>query len=222
MATLPTYIPPQPSTAIASYDWTNLEDASGVVGYDAFTTTASGSVITNLSSQTLYTSEIENETDYSIDGYNTWEKGADVDIDLTTYNLPQNIRGTGYIRFFSYLTVVSNGLHFFWRARLRKVSGGTETEIAFAETEKLEEGAGTFSGSYILPITIPLTHFKKGDNLRLTMEGWGNGRGNPGTTTGKMVFGTDPQNQDGTYIAPSVVTTQTTSTKLWIPYKIKN
>ena len=68
-----------------------------------------------------------------------------------------------------------------------------------------------------VPIVIPQTHYKKGEILRLTIEGWIKKDG-AGTSLGTVSF--DPQNRDGTLITPSTDTDVTTISTFHCPFRL--
>jgi len=224
-------------TSIASYDYTDIAEGTGVNDFYGFVNvtgsgTSSGSTLisgSSLSQNALYSAQIEDVTAYStstwassgfwIAGYHDDE--IDVDFDLTPFYLPKNIGGTAYVRFSYYANAVTNNLYIGWKAKLRKWDGTTETEIAEAVSAVNIISSGTNEKvTLVMPITVPFTHFNKGDQLRLTICGYTATSGNPGSTTGNIAFGTDPQNQDGTYLIPSTGT-ETTTLRIWIPFKLE-
>lgn len=67
----------------------------------------------------------------------------------------------------------SNGTcHRYVNAIIRKWDGSTETDVAESRGRQLESGSGWSYSSNQLVIEVPETHFKTGDSIRITLEGW--------------------------------------------------
>ncbi len=94
---------------------------------------------------------------------------VDVDFDLSQFQLPRTIEGDGIVKVnLSGDSTQSHG-NLILTVKLRKWDGSSETEIVSvtAATE-----AGFLAGarnSFTLKLVIPRTHFKKGENIRLTI-----------------------------------------------------
>jgi hypothetical protein len=107
--------------------------------------------------------------------------------------------------------------------RVRKYDGSTETEIALAQSE--DTGVGYEASPvakkkvHYFPITIPQTHFKRGDILRVTLECWSYQGASAGN--GTFAIAHDPMNRDGNYIKPSSDDPATTTQfKIEIPFRL--
>jgi len=108
--------------------------------------------------------------------------------------------------------------------KIRKYSGSTESEIASGQTASVKY-SGVESGNTIslvtIPMTIPQTHFKKDDVLRLTIEGWGKVLATGDNQKGKLYIATDPMNRDGDRIKPSSDDpTSITKLNLYLPFRL--
>ena len=89
----------------------------------------------------------------------------DVDFDVTV-NRPMSLAGLGIVNLPLRCEVAST--HFVYATIiLRKWDGVTETDIATNDTSEYTTPAYLMSCT---DLTIPLTHFKKGDTLRLTIN----------------------------------------------------
>ena len=207
-----------PSTAIASYSYTDIAEGTGIVKFYGFTSENSAAVDYHLGTNPFYAG---NSPELSWgSAHNTMTLEQDLDFDLTTFNMPQTIRGTATINccIASYASGGYNGFtYIIWR--LRKYSGTTETEIASVQTPTIVGGNAVTTNEIInVQLTIPLTPFKKGDILRLTalIYNYVDAGGN-----GFYALGVDPQNRDGTYITPSTDDpTSTTKLELYIPFNL--
>ena len=89
-----------------------------------------------------------------------------------------------------------------------------DSAIASATTETLEIGEVK---ALCIPITVPLTHFKKGDILRLTIEGYAH-RTDAGANS--LTIAHDSQNRDGTIIIPSTDDTRT-NLDFYCPFRVE-
>lgn len=89
--------------------------------------------------------------------------------------------------------------------KLRKFDGTTETEIDDHQSDghSMNSGSGFTYKYTTTTLTIPRTHFKIGDILRLTVEMWGTG----GASPSYVAYGHDPQgrtvNWDTSGVIPS-------------------
>lgn len=214
---MPINFPLPSESAIASYSYSDLAEQTGVQLFYAATCSTGEFVLTQNSFNSASVETLSTEADFDAA---VFDLILDKDFDLTPFNAPQTIRGYAYINFFvaGIRTGGAGNIHYQLQALIRKWDGSTETEIA--SNAVVEFNPGTADARHIcLRVTIPETHFKIGENLRLTIKGWGRG-GTAGTTV-KICIGHDPMNRDGTYIIPSTdVPESTTQFKLWIPFKL--
>ncbi len=219
--------PQPPPKALISFDFGEVAAGTGVVEFDGFVTEDISGTDYRLSSQTLFSSQIEEVTAYSVAGFNTYRDVVNLDFNLTAFNNSVRLKGTAYIRFTFVVADSSGGGNTpttKFQVFIRKWDGTTETEIANVETQEVTQAVTTTTiTTVIIPITIPATNFAKGDQIRITILGRLKSAGNPGTSNGNLTFGTDPQNRDGTEIVPSTDSTgnRTTNLKAWIPFDLK-
>jgi len=174
---------------------------------DAFTSSV---IETGTSVSPLYDSEIP-------------AKHLDQDFDLPPFQIPHTLFGTAriYSAFASVKSAGNSTLRTYFIYRLRKYSGTTETEIASVQTETVDGNGPDRSLSLLdIPITTR-THFKKGDILRLTIESWMCKGATGDNAQGRVYYGVDPLNRDGTYLTPSSDTLpfSTTKTEIYIPFE---
>ncbi len=209
--------------AIATYDYIDIAEGTGVIKFQGFETetVSAGNFDYNLSRNTLISTEIETTSaDVSL-VVTPGTKLLDLDFDLAQFNLPKIIKGTAYIGTSFAITDTggagsANGYMIY---KLRKWDGSSETEIASVQSITRTTGASSCE-RVSLPLTIPKTHFKKGDILRLTIEGWAFESG--GDATGKITAAHDPSNSEGTIIISANFQGETFTTKLdvHIPFVI--
>ena len=179
---------------IASYDYTDIAEGTGVQNFYAITRTqASGTTKYELTgtvnySYTLSTAGIAIENGISI------EK----DFDLTTFNMPKRIKGkcSVYIPWYLVVTGADKSTYVYITAKLRHWDGSTETEIA-SDTTKPTQSYSTTGSPYTLystlSFTCPLTPFKKGETLRLTIIGTTDAAGVGSTGIGTVTLHHDPK-----------------------------
>jgi hypothetical protein len=197
-------------SAIASYNYTDIAEGTGMVGFNCCYATNSFLSTEELYSVNIETTNSTGEADYT--------KIIDIDFNLSAFNMPKTIGGTGICMVcFAFAETTPGTKNIKIIARVRKWDGTTETEIANGE----EVYTNAPDGIYLAPIliTIPETDFKKGEILRFTIEGWGQD-----TSDGcvvRLTIAHDPKNRDGTYIVPSTDSPETTTTlKFYCPFSL--
>ena len=214
---MPINFPLPSESAVASYNYTDMAEGTGVTMFYLAATNGDNILTPNQ----IYSDVIE----YSTGEHNLttdFVKNMDVDYDLSAFNSPRTVKGTAYINFTGHqwksgTAVVTSK----FTIKVRKWDGVTETEIGNATTAELSTST---AGQYILTaLAIPLTqtHFGIGDVLRVTIEGYDKEAAPDSTNI--LIVGQDPMNRDGTYIIPSTDDpVSITQTKIWIPFKIEN
>jgi len=193
---------------LINYDWQDVADGTGIIHFK-------GAVISGgniLTTQTLYSNTIET---FATAGTSTsYVKLIDLDFDLSAFNTPRTIKGKAIVSFGIDITRNDFVSHKFI-AKIRKYSGTTETEICNGEVEY--SLAANWEGTSTMTFAVPETSFKKGDILRLTMEGWSKDDDGDGGQT--QAIGHDPMNRDGTHITPSTVDSKT-SLDFYCPFEV--
>ena len=206
---IPQTIPMQPSAAIASYSYTDIAEGTGIQVFYGAITTDSGGQDEILTSQVLYSDEISTSADNNAGG-GTYGKKIDLDFDLPAFNMPQNLLGTATFSVSWALTDPSVGTaHAYFIFKIRKWDGTTETDIATVQTETLQWDDGEKTS--LLDVAVPLTQFKKGETLRVTVEGWAE---SSDVSDGTITLAHDPK-------ARTVGTMTTSVLQMNIPFKLK-
>jgi len=159
--------------AIASYNYTDIAEGTGIVTFYAARTqdsVASHSILT----QNVVYSDIASTAVANNVGSDTWGKKIDWDFDVSPFNMPQTIGGgKANISVSWQVTSPATGTAYGNLLFLiRKWDGTTETEIASVATVTRGQADTYGEVTSLLDVTVPKTHFKKGDVLRVTMEGW--------------------------------------------------
>jgi len=155
--------------SIASYNWTDIAEGSGVVTFYLFSHINDTTNGYGLTTSTGIYSNVTGSAAALTAGV-----GADIDIDFDIeFNLPHQIKGKGYA------VLSTQGSHnnatsqVYYIVKLRKVSSGTETEIASGQTSTRTLSAAVTYITYCVPLNITSqVNFKKGDILRITIEGY--------------------------------------------------
>jgi len=193
------------SQAIISYDWTNIADGTGNRLFYGFTTQDSTGINEHLSTEAERSKTIET-TGSSGNNFVVTK-----DFDLTAFNLPTTIGGTGLVSFCIAANMNIAGGTIIASATLK--NNTTIIATAISETYSAQINGG--KDYIIMPMTINETTFQEGNVLRLTIR-----LTRAGTQTGTeyMSFTHDPLNRDGTYIIPST-DGLTSQLKINIPFK---
>ncbi|MFA5154559.1 MAG: hypothetical protein WC554_18590 [Clostridia bacterium] len=204
------------SSVIATYDNYDFAEGTGIVNFRGFKYDVSGSTVYGLSNQDNYSYGVE--TTETITETDT--KEIDIDFDLSEFESPKTIKGTAIVSIPMNINQdqVGETTYGYVVARIRKWDGTTETEIASGTSnrETVSENADT-SFVKTLKIDVPITSFKVGETLRLTIEAWANSSVGG---TGTISIGHDPQNRDGTWIIPSTDQV-TTNLNFYCPFRLE-
>lgn len=201
------------SQTIASYSFNDLVTNRGILTLYGAVLDSSAGTIYSLDQANTYSKSIE--TPYSIlVAHTTATQYGDLDFDLGAFANSQIIGGTGKLIMAMALTTVGNMEYktAYIVAKLRKWDGTTETEIASGQSANLTVENRTTKRVDTITFTIPNTHFKAGETVRLTIEVWGKcdsaGQGFAGTLTWAH---DGNENRDGTNIIPSTDNPRTTT-----------
>lgn len=216
---MPINFPLPSENAVASYNYTDMAEGTGITIFNLVGTTGDNI----LTSQTVYADRIEEE---SADTSTTsdYVKIFDVDYDLSAFNMPKTIKGTGLLNFSQFGQGSGDETSsWYFTIVVKKYDGSTETSIGTVNSSTLTAtGVHTTSNLELLPISLTQTHFAIGDILRVTVEGYIKDIGwiSGGRNTLKIGIGQDPMNRDGTYLTPSTDTGEITINKIYIPFKL--
>ncbi len=155
------------SPVIASFSFTDIADGTGVQIFYGFHTKVETTDSYHLTGKVIPSNDIQLSVGVS---NASLTKVFDLDFDLSAFNLPKDIEGTAYASVPIRQGAGSGTTSFYIIAKLRKWDGSSETEIASAQSETLT--SLDIEKNVLVPLTVPLTHFKAGETLRLTIEGW--------------------------------------------------
>ena len=147
-----------------------LTNTSYLTLYATHLTDSGANAVTTLSSQRIDSDPVKtSNTSYTTGGVDT--KFIDYDYDLLLDN-PLEIKGKAKINITFRINVVGGTISAWVIAKLRKWDGSSETEIA-SGTSTTISATGIKRASIEIDISSKI-HLKKGDTLRLTIEGWVN------------------------------------------------
>ena len=172
-----------------NYNWADIASATGFTlyyGAGCNESTGTSYVLTPYTNITLLRTaaqENENITAGSASTSTSFVKVLDLDFDLSEAQIQQIVRGEGIV-LVNWQNVTGAGstgvtlYHSYAIAKLRKWDGASETEIASVQTGTFQDTENvTVDCGACVPITVPRTLIKKGENIRLTIELWGKGPG---------------------------------------------
>lgn len=184
---------------VASYDYTDIAEGTGIIKLYGSDTGLSGSTTYILTEEAHYSDDIET----AVNSGGTWT------FNLSQFNLPKIIKGTAIVSFSVGFEPGTSAL-FVTNVALQKVRGGTATTIGSANSEVISSAGGDVEHHYTLTIDVPQTQFKKGDNLRLLFT--------PDFPAGSTYLAHDPMGRDGSHV--TIATATTTKLELYVPFKI--
>lgn len=218
---LPVNFSPQGEGSIASYNWIDIGEGTGIVKFYGFALEDSTGLSYGLSTNPFYSAKIETYSNTTAS--TSYAKMFDLDFDLSAFNLPKIIEGTATINYFHYHNAGSSGSaggtsKFVFQ--IRKWDGASEIDIiSVTGPEVASSGTNNIERELeCVEVAIPKTHFKKGETLRISVECW---LKKTGDGSGYVYFGHDPQNRDGTYIKPSSDDpTSISKLEIFIPFNL--
>lgn len=146
-------------------------------------------------------------------------KVNDLDFDLSAFNTPKIIKGTGYISIPT-LTVDSSGntVDYYFIVKIRKVISGAESDIVTVTSATITTPVLGSDRMMLIPVTIPKTYFKRGEVLRVTIEYWAGGNG-IGPTAGGFAF--DPAgNYTASVYSAGSINVKTSRTTIYMPFEL--
>jgi len=184
-------------SALASFSYSDIAEGTGIQLFYFAQDAAGAHILTQ--NQVTSTTKIEGGTNADFDD----------DYDLSAFNMPQTIRGKAMFSFHFVVGAAAHGV--LNSVYLRKWDGTTETEIVAASGSTFVHSGGAASyPTDLVTMDVPLTHFKKGEQIRVsvlltvTADDW-------------IYYGTDPTAEpDLTYFAAG----NSTQSKAYIPFDL--
>ena len=180
---------------LASFDFFDIADGTGRETFYLVRTVDKNLMASNKS----FSNTVATQSTVTFSG-GTFTKTHDVDFDVL-FNLPRRIRGQTIINipFGISNTTVLKEYNSYIIVKVRHWDGTTETDLVENQSSTLQipgsEGSTIYKiASGAIDIDIPLTHFKKGETLRLTVEQWTQVTFDP--STGVFFFGHSPNDRN--------------------------
>lgn len=174
------------SNVLGNYNYVDILSGTGYINLYAGNTVD----LKVLSNNTFYSNTIVESGTTSSAAYVAL---LDHDYDVIL-NRPLDLRGLGIINIGMWTdnTSSATAAYSYIETIVRKVTGGVESDIvANNSTEVAINSAGRWT-ELAIDVNIPLTHFKIGDTLRLTIKLWAKNT-NADTTTAQYAH--DPKNR---------------------------
>jgi hypothetical protein len=191
MAGLPIAIPIPGEGTLANYNWTEVASGTGYLTFYAGMATDS-----NIISNNTFYSEII-YTDGQIENSNVMTKLIDLDFDVLMKK-PMDFSGKGLVNVPLYFSF-GNGIYAgsgYCIVRMCKWDGANETTIVENQSTTHAGNAVSFYRMNCIDLQIPLTHFKKDETLRLTVEVWGKVNTAAAGQWTRVKLGHDPMDRD--------------------------
>lgn len=167
---------PPAQTINASYDWIDLVSASGFILFDGFAAHPSAGLSYHLIEES-HAADIINTvhlnlwtTGTAIDNA-AFTESINLDFDTSIFQLPRTIEGTGFINIPFYVTFNPTTGQVKVKVRIIKLLVTAETELVKDDSTTLTVSAAG-EGSWTVPLTIPKTLIKKGEQLRINIIGY--------------------------------------------------
>lgn len=198
--------PMRAGRVIQSYNYLDLAEGTGTVKYQLCNTTDSVAEDRNIIAHSLITDMFSDELESSGTGVAelAFTKVMDIDFDMSVFNYPRSIRGRTYFQFEWGANRTAGGSAAEAYVIIKVKNGATL--IASVQTETQSFDSDDYAGhAVMLYVDISTTHFKKGEQLRITAEGWSKGDGNDNY---KIKIHHDPNTSGKEFFA-------------WIPYHIR-
>lgn len=216
--TLPLNIPIPASAAIASFNYTDIAEGTGVVKFYGATSHSDGTKYYYLTTNTPYSQDIV------ISGAQVLTDGTQLRIVQNTYgirfNRPQNAKGTAYLNITigGYSVSLFSGNKLWISGAYIQASGATTTTnmspTVSGAVYNFTAANTVESQSMLIPLPITGTqHFKAGEWLRLYIDLWGYNEAGDLSHGG---YGNDPADRNDT-TAKTIADASTTKLELYVP-----
>jgi hypothetical protein len=160
-----------------NYNWSDIASATGYVTYVGF-----GSITSAATSYVLFNSALASnfigsdgliEKSQTGDTSTSFQKYYDLNFDLSENQVTQTIKGTGYARVEFNIAAGGSTCEAYLIVKVHISDGVTTEVIATTQTQTGQATGGTNTDiSAILPLTFTGTTIKKGEVLRIEVEGW--------------------------------------------------
>ena len=176
---------------IASYDYTDIAEGTGVKVFYGCNHVSSGAITYSMPTTAIYSGTIASTATPTT----SWSIVKDIDFDVT-FNMPKRIRGKVMIAVTNvYKGSADGNTQSYIKGYVRHWDGTTETELGTAlfSTTGTVVSATVGSTMHNLGINVAERHFKKGETLRITIEVYAITSSGAGAFAG---IAHDPKNRD--------------------------
>lgn len=147
--------------AIASYNYVDLVEGTGIRNFYPIVSELSGSTTYGMVTSTAYRSA-------EVEKHRTDAGTYTFTFDAGEFNLPQTVRGTAYFNVNVY--EIGNAGTAYLRVKLQHYDGTTATDISSEYFTPALSAAGGDEEPIFIPMALTETKFNKGDNLRLIVK----------------------------------------------------
>lgn len=203
---------PPPTPILSSFNFNDIASQTGYVIYylgnigsqtdepggggSSYTSSLNTAISSNVFYSDVVEYPLQASAKYTAQNANSYTKVIDADFDIL-FNLPRNIKGTAIITIPALHYNIDGAQYrvYAW-VKIRKWDGSTETEIANGYSAVWAQTGGTATiNTDVLTakITVPLTHYKKGEYLRITIEMYGACDAGGPRANNELYLGCDPQ-----------------------------
>lgn len=191
------------SPVLANYDFVDIVAGTGFINFYAGKTVDKNM----LSNKEFYSDTVYTQGSSTYSATAVYTKVLDIDFDVLL-NRPLDLKGVGIVNVPVKLTETASPctVYAYVIATLRKWDGATETDIVTNTSSIFADDADLDFQMLAIDLDVPLTHFKIGEYLRLTIELWSYNTANIGTQTAG--FGHDPKGRSAEFDTTGAVTSQ--------------
>lgn len=189
-----------PETAIASYNFTDIEEGTGVVVYYGMQNYNGDYVL------------MENAVKSNVVETTQTDAGTTTaNFDTGTFNLPRIVKGTAIASVFYYANQAGT---YSLKFQIKKVSA--DSSVTNLSSEITQGISGSARAWTLMELPLTTTRIKRGEKIRLTVKIVVDASGGDALTIGH-----DPFDTDGTILVPSTSSpVSSTIFKTFIPYLI--
>jgi len=161
---------------IITYNYLDIAEGTGVVVFYGNHLQRAGSSYYKLLTTAIYSHNIQQTPVVFTD--TSWTQKFDLDFEVV-FNIPKTIKGLVKASIPIWVESNDDGNVSSGKAyvRIYKLKGGVGTPILLGERESgpvnVDQTPRDFAKNVLTDVLIPLTHFSKGDMLRIKVEVWG-------------------------------------------------
>ncbi len=221
---LPQRIPPVLEKAIATFNFTDIDEGLGFIHLKGFGTESFSATTLGISKNDIFSDPIETKgvDAVALGGANgVFAIEGTLDFDTSIFNLPRTLKGTAYIN--GSMAVLRNSgtanPTLYIAFTIYHFDGSTETSLGTVNTTKISDTDGVADiKSFSCEITLTEKHFKKGDKIRVTADFFVS-RSAQQVVTVTAVIAHDPQNRNGETLITDASANHTTL-NMFIPFRI--